>query len=251
MGRLRESPLFLLRLTSGDQHCRPRPEDHAGKEAPEGPARRDRAGLVVGRLLPVPAAGPGPDEGVAFPFLVGEQVGEDRGGEGGIVQLQAQIAAAFVGAAGPCGAEFNPSEVDAVVGGVVVGPAGFRHQTDVAGRCPQPTLGLGLHRCPELEWHDLCGVHHIRYTGRLAQADIDATIGTVCDSYDNALAETINGLYKTEVIYHLEHGNPWRRSNGKPSDGWTDTTINTCWHQSATDHQLKRRKLVLQARVID
>ncbi|WP_237390104.1 hypothetical protein, partial [Gluconobacter sp. Gdi] len=64
--------MFLLRLTSGDQRCRPRPEEHVGKEVPEGPAREDRAGLVVGSLLPVPAAGPGPDEGVAFPFLVGE-----------------------------------------------------------------------------------------------------------------------------------------------------------------------------------
>ncbi|KGB24767.1 hypothetical protein AtDm6_1016 [Acetobacter tropicalis] len=133
MGRLRESLVFLLCLTSGDQRCRPRPGKARGKRSPEGPARGDRAGLVVGTLLPVPAARPGPDEGVAFPFLVGEQVGEDWGGEGGIVQLQAQIGAAFVGAAGPCGAEFNPSEVDAVVGGVVVGPVGFRHQADVAG----------------------------------------------------------------------------------------------------------------------
>ncbi len=132
-GKAEGKPLFLLPSTSGDQRCRPRPEKHVGKENREGPARGDRAGLVVGRLLPVPAAGPGPDEGVTFPFLVGEQVGEDRGGEGGIVQLQAQIGAAFAGAAGPCGAEFDPSEVDAVVGGVVVGPAGFRHQTDVAG----------------------------------------------------------------------------------------------------------------------
>jgi hypothetical protein len=107
MGKLRESPLFLLRLTAGDQRCRPRSGKARGKRGPEGPARGDRAGLVVGSLLPVPAAGPGPDEGVAFPFLIGEQVGEDRGGEGGIVQLQAQIGAAFAGAAGPCGAEFD------------------------------------------------------------------------------------------------------------------------------------------------
>ncbi|MBO1326298.1 DDE-type integrase/transposase/recombinase [Acetobacter sp. TBRC 12305] len=44
----------------------------------------------------------------------------------------------------------------------------------------------------------------IRYT---ALADIDASVGTVCDSYDNALAETINGLYKAEVIHHL---GPWK-----------------------------------------
>ena len=40
----------------------------------------------------------------------------------------------------------------------------------------------------------------IRYTERLAEADMDASVGSVGDSYDNALAETINGLYKTEVI---------------------------------------------------
>ena len=47
----------------------------------------------------------------------------------------------------------------------------------------------------------------IRYTERLAEANIDASVGSVGDSYDNALAETINGLYKTEVI---RHRGPWR-----------------------------------------
>ncbi|MEN7974121.1 MAG: IS3 family transposase, partial [Verrucomicrobiota bacterium] len=47
----------------------------------------------------------------------------------------------------------------------------------------------------------------IRYTERLAEADIDASVGTTGDSYDNALAETIIGLYKTEVIHHR---GPWR-----------------------------------------
>ena len=47
----------------------------------------------------------------------------------------------------------------------------------------------------------------IRYTERLAQANIDASVGTTGDSYDNAMAETINGLYKTEV---LRHRGPWR-----------------------------------------
>jgi len=47
----------------------------------------------------------------------------------------------------------------------------------------------------------------IRYTERLAEAGISASVGTTGDSYDNALAETIIGLYKTEVIHH--HG-PWK-----------------------------------------
>ena len=41
----------------------------------------------------------------------------------------------------------------------------------------------------------------IRYTERLADAGLEPSVGSVGDSYDNALAETINGLYKAEVIY--------------------------------------------------
>lgn len=47
----------------------------------------------------------------------------------------------------------------------------------------------------------------IKYTERLAEAGIEPSVGSVGDSYDNALAETINGLYKTEVIYRR---GPWR-----------------------------------------
>ncbi|AMK26557.1 integrase, catalytic region (plasmid) [Sphingobium sp. TKS] len=41
----------------------------------------------------------------------------------------------------------------------------------------------------------------IRYSERLAEAGIEPSVGSVGDSYDNALAETINGLYKAEVIH--------------------------------------------------
>ena len=47
----------------------------------------------------------------------------------------------------------------------------------------------------------------IRYTERLEEAGIAASVGSVGDSYDNALAETINGLYKTELIKPRA---PWR-----------------------------------------
>lgn len=47
----------------------------------------------------------------------------------------------------------------------------------------------------------------IKYTERLGEAGIAASVGSVGDSYDNALAETINGLYKTEVI---RPRGPWR-----------------------------------------
>ena len=63
---------------------------------------------------------------------------------------------------------------------------------------------------------DMGLVHHsdrgsqylsIRYTERLAEAGIEPSVGSVGDSYDNALAETINGLSKAEVIHRR---GPWR-----------------------------------------
>jgi len=47
----------------------------------------------------------------------------------------------------------------------------------------------------------------IKYTERLAEAGIEPSVGSVGDSYDNALAETINGLYKAEVIHRRA---PWK-----------------------------------------
>jgi putative transposase len=47
----------------------------------------------------------------------------------------------------------------------------------------------------------------IRYTDRLAEAGAVASVGSKGDSYDNALAESFNGLYKTELI---RHRGPWR-----------------------------------------
>jgi transposase InsO family protein len=47
----------------------------------------------------------------------------------------------------------------------------------------------------------------IRYTERLLEAGIESSVGRRGDAYDNALAETINGLYKAEVIHHL---GPWK-----------------------------------------
>ena len=47
----------------------------------------------------------------------------------------------------------------------------------------------------------------IKYSERLAEAGIEPSVGSVGDSYDNALAETINGLYKAEVVHRR---GPWR-----------------------------------------
>jgi transposase InsO family protein len=47
----------------------------------------------------------------------------------------------------------------------------------------------------------------IRYTERLSEAGVATSVGSRGDAYDNALAETINGLYKTEVI---KKKGPWK-----------------------------------------
>jgi len=47
----------------------------------------------------------------------------------------------------------------------------------------------------------------IRYGERLAEAGIEASVGSVGDAYDNAMAETVNGLYKAEVIWKR---GPWK-----------------------------------------
>jgi putative transposase len=67
----------------------------------------------------------------------------------------------------------------------------------------RPVRGSGLVH------HSDRGVQYvsIKYTERLAKAGVEPSVGSIGDSYDNALAETINGLYKTEVIHRR---GPWR-----------------------------------------
>jgi putative transposase len=74
----------------------------------------------------------------------------------------------------------------------------------------------------------------IRYTERLAEAGLEPSVGSVGDSYDNALAETINGLYKAEVIHRQSS---WRRREDVEwprSSGSTGSTTAGCWSPSAT-----------------
>ena len=67
----------------------------------------------------------------------------------------------------------------------------------------RPVRGSGLIH------HSDRGVQYvsIHYTERLAQAGIEPSVGSVGDSYDNALAETVNGLFKTEIV---RRRGPWR-----------------------------------------
>ena len=89
---------------------------------------------------------------------------------------------------------------------------GWRASTSLRTDLALDALEQALYDRPGVE--DL--VHHsdrgiqylsIRYTERLAEAGIEPSVGSVGDSYDNALAESVIGLYKTEVI---RQRGPWR-----------------------------------------
>jgi putative transposase len=89
---------------------------------------------------------------------------------------------------------------------------GWRVSTSLRSDLALDALEQALHARPltdDLVHHSDRGTQYvsIRYTERLAAAGIEASVGSVGDSYDNALAETVIGLFKTEVI-RLQ--GPWR-----------------------------------------
>ena len=89
---------------------------------------------------------------------------------------------------------------------------GWRVSSSLRSDLALDALEQALHARPHTEGlvhHSDRGVQYlsIRYTERLAEAGIEPSVGSVGDSYDNALAETINGLYKAEVIHRR---GPWR-----------------------------------------
>jgi putative transposase len=71
----------------------------------------------------------------------------------------------------------------------------------ICQRCPKNGSGLVHHLNRGSQYLS------IKYTERLAEAGIDPSVGSVGDSYDNAMAETIIGLFKTEVINFI---GPWK-----------------------------------------
>ncbi|CLN70511.1 putative transposase for insertion sequence element IS986/IS6110 [Mycobacterium tuberculosis] len=94
------------------------------------------------------------------------------------------------------------------------------HKQLSTGTLPHPGPHRGHHRAQLLRHSGVLDlkdvIHHtdrgsqytsIRFSERLAEAGIQPSVGAVGSSYDNALAETINGLYKTELI---KPGKPWR-----------------------------------------
>ena len=56
----------------------------------------------------------------------------------------------------------------------------------------------------------------MRYTQRLTDAGIQASVGSRGDSYDNALAETVNGLYETELIHATRRSTTTPPTESKP-----------------------------------
>ena len=89
---------------------------------------------------------------------------------------------------------------------------GWRVATTLRTDLTLDALEQALHARPDrdgLVHHSDRGVQYLalRYTDRLAAAGIAPSVGTVGDSYDNALAESVIGLYKTEVI---RRQGPWR-----------------------------------------
>jgi transposase InsO family protein len=89
---------------------------------------------------------------------------------------------------------------------------GWRVSNSLRSDLALDALEQALHARGELDGlvhHSDRGVQYlcIRYTERLSEAGIEPSVGSKGDSYDNALAETINGLFKTEIIWP---NGPWR-----------------------------------------
>jgi transposase InsO family protein len=89
---------------------------------------------------------------------------------------------------------------------------GWRVSRSLRSDLALDALEQAIHARPfseQLVHHSDRGVQYlsISYTERLAEAGIESSVGSVGDSYDNAMAETINGLYKAEVIHRM---GPWK-----------------------------------------
>ena len=78
---------------------------------------------------------------------------------------------------------------------------------------------------------------------RLKEAKLLASTGSTGDSYDNAMAESINGLYKAEVI-HRKSWKTVQKWNWPHSRGWTGITIDDCWEGWAILLRQKQKSLL-------
>ncbi|STH53236.1 IS629, transposase orfB, truncation [Escherichia coli] len=84
----------------------------------------------------------------------------------------------------------------------------------------------------------------LAYTQRLKEAGLLASTGSTGDSYDNAMAESINGLYKAEVIHRKSWKN--RAEVELATLTWVDCiTIDDCWKGWAILLRQKQKKLIM------
>jgi putative transposase len=82
-----------------------------------------------------------------------------------------------------------------------------------------------------------------QYTERLVQAGVEPSVGSVGDSYDNALAETINGLYKAEIIHRRGPSRSLEAVEFATLD-WVDWFNHRgSWSPSATSRRPKPRNV--------
>jgi putative transposase len=100
-------------------------------------------------------------------------------------------------------------------------------------------LEQALHHCGDemagLVHHSDRGVQHVsmRYTERLADAGIAPSVGSRGDAYDNAVAESVIGLYKTEVIGRRDRWHDLEAVDLRRFAGWIGLTIAACSAPSA------------------
>lgn len=120
---------------------------------------------------------------------------------------------------------------------------GWKADTNMRATLVTDTLEMAAWARGRAGVTDLTGlIHHsdagsqyvsLALTERLAALGIRASIGTVADAYDNAMAESTIGLFKTELI---RRRGPWTTSRSRPWSGSTGSTTAACTPNSATSH---------------
>ena len=124
---------------------------------------------------------------------------------------------------------------------------GWSLSSSLRTEMPLEALDMALwrhgHLLPELVHHSDRGCQYtsIRYTEHLAEAGIVPSIGAAGDAYDNSLAESTIGLYKTEPCTAGARGKRRSRSSWPRSSTSTGGTTAACTPRSATSHRLRRR----------
>lgn len=84
----------------------------------------------------------------------------------------------------------------------------------------------------------------IKYSERLAEAGIEPSVGSKGDSHDNALAETIHGLYKAELIHRRAPGKRVRQLIWPRWNGYLGLTTTACSNRSAIYRWRKLRQAI-------